>query len=112
MEDSAAVEDIAHADIFLYHNDIVDGSLIGELARRSVGKHSNTVQLLRYTIHICYVSNINALLKVYRCTSGDQFNKTFHQLERRLTTCQERVDHVFPKNESQQRETNFDYLTN
>ena len=38
MEDIAAVEDFVQADIFLYDMDIVDGSTIGELARRSVGK--------------------------------------------------------------------------
>ena len=60
MEDTAAVEGFVQADIFLYDNGNVAGSMIGELARRSVRKHSNTVRLLRYNSHICHVSNINA----------------------------------------------------
>ena len=73
MEGTAAVEDFAQADIFLYEIDIVDVSLIGERASRSVGKHSNTLRLLRYNIHICLVSDILALFKAYRCSSCDQF---------------------------------------
>ena len=37
---------ILFRQIFLYDIDIVEGSMIKELARRSVGKHSTTVQLL------------------------------------------------------------------
>ena len=44
MEDNAAVEDIVHADIFLYGINIKDETMI---ARRSVGKHCKRVRLLR-----------------------------------------------------------------
>ena len=57
------------ADIYLYDIDIVDVSMIGELARRNVGKHSNTDRFLRYINHTWHLSNINALFKVYRCSS-------------------------------------------
>ena len=67
VEDNAAVEDNVQTKIFLYDIDIVDGSMIGELVRRIVGKHSNTAQLLRYESHICNLSNINAFFKAYRC---------------------------------------------
>ena len=73
MEDIAAKEDVVQAHICLYDIDIVDGSMIWELASRSVGKHSNTVRLIPYNIRICYVSNINALFKAYRCPSRDEF---------------------------------------
>ena len=52
MEDIAAVEDIVQADNFPYDIDIVDGSVIGEFARRSMGNYSKTVRLLRYNRHI------------------------------------------------------------
>ena len=105
MEVFAAVEDVVQADIFFYDIDIVDGSSIGELARRSVGKHSSTVRLLRYNSHICWVSKINALFRDYRCPSCDQFmNKAVHT-ERHLTSCQEKVKQVFRKNVYQLRET-------
>ena len=75
MEDFAAVVDILQADTFFYGIDLVDGSMIGELVRGSVEKHSSTVWLLRYNSHICHVSVINALFKAYRCLSSDQFIK-------------------------------------
>ena len=39
MEVIATVEDIVQADFSLFDIDIVDGSRIGELARKSFGKH-------------------------------------------------------------------------
>ena len=53
MEDIAIVEDIVQSEFLLYGVDIVDGSMIGEVVRRSVGKHSYTVRLLRYNSHEC-----------------------------------------------------------
>ena len=53
MEDTAAVAEIVQAYICFYGTGIVDGSMIGELAKRSVGKYSFTVRLLRYNSHIC-----------------------------------------------------------
>ena len=73
MNDIPIMEDLVQVNIFLYDIDIVDGAINGELAWRSVGKHSNTVPLLRYNSHICYVSNINALFEAYRFPSRDQF---------------------------------------
>ena len=86
MEDNSVVENIVRADIYFNDIDIVDGSMIGELARRSVGKHSNTVRLLRYNKHICHVSDINTLFKAYRCPSCDEFIKEAYDLKQHLTT--------------------------
>ena len=76
MEDIALSEDIMLKQIFFRYNiDIVDESMVGEIARRSVVKQSNIVRLLRYDGHTCYVSsaNNNVLFKVYRCPSCDEF---------------------------------------
>ena len=81
MEDFGAVEDIVQADAFLYDDDIVKGSMISELAQRSVGNQYNTVRLLRYNSHICHVSNINAVFKAYRCPTCDQFIKWVFDLD-------------------------------
>ena len=110
MDDIPLVEDLVKVNIFLYDIDIADGSLIGELGRRSVQKHPDNVRLLRYNNHICYVSNINVLFQAYRCSSCDQFFNKTGNLERHLTVCKERVKHIYPKNVYQLKETLFDKL--
>ena len=108
MNDIAFVEDLLTLNIVLYDIDIVDGNIIRELARQSVQKYENTVRLLRYNNHICYVNNINAVFQSFRCPNFDTFfNRTFN-LERHLTTCSERVKNVYPMNVYQIRETLFD----
>ena len=79
MNDIPTVEDLLTLNILLYGIDIVDGNIVGELARRSVQKYENTVRLLRYNNHICYVNNINAVFQSFRCPNYDTFvNKTFN----------------------------------
>ena len=102
------VEDLLTLSILLYDIDIVVGNIVG--IRRSVQKYDNTVRLLRYNNHICYVNNINAVFQAFRCPNCDTFfNRTF-SLERHLTTCSERVKNVYPKNVYQTQETLFDKL--
>ena len=67
MNDIPIVEDLLTLNILLYDIDIVDGNIIGELARRGVQKYDNTVQLLRYSNHICYMNNNNAIFQCFRC---------------------------------------------
>ena len=110
MNDIPTVEDLLTLNILLYDIDIVDGNIVGELERRSVQKYENTVRLLRYNNHICYVNNINAVFQSFRFPYCDTFfNKTFN-LERHLSTCTERVKNVYPRNVYQIRETLFDKL--
>ena len=56
MNDIPIVEDLLTLNNLLYDIDIVDGNVIGKLARRSVQKNENTVRLLRYNNHICFVT--------------------------------------------------------
>ena len=108
--DIPTVEDLLTLNIFLYVIDIVDGNIVGELARRSVKKYDNSVRLLRYNIHICYVNNINAVFQSFRCLNCDTFlNRTFN-LEGHLTTCSERVKNIYSRNVYQIREKLFDKL--
>ena len=110
INDVPSVEDLLTLNILLYDIDIVDGNNIGELARRTVQKDENTVRLLRYNNHICYVNNINAVFQSFRCPNCDtSFNRTFN-LERCLTICSERVKNVYPRNVYQIQETLFDKL--
>ena len=110
VTDIPKVEDLLQLNIFLYDIDFVDGNLIGELARRSIHKYENSVKLLRYNNHLCYVNNINALLKAFRCTTCDTFFSKKGNLERHLVTCSERVKHFYPKNVYEQTETLFEKL--
>ena len=103
MNDILFVEDLLTLNILLYDMDIVDGSLIGELARQSVQKYEITVRLLRYNNQICYVNNINAVFQS-KPNCDTSFNRTFN-LERHLTTCSERVKNVYPRNVYQIQET-------
>ena len=74
MNDIPTVEDLLTLNIVLHDIDIVNGNIIGELARRSVQKCKNTVRLLRYNNH-----NINAVFQSFRCPNCDAFfNRTFN----------------------------------
>ena len=108
MNDIPIVEDMLTLNVLLYDIDIVDGNIVGEFARRSVQKYENTVRLLRYNNHICYVNNINAVLQSFRCPNCDTFSNRTFNLERHLTTCSERVKNVYPKNVYQTQITLFD----
>ena len=109
-KDFSTVEDLLTLNILLYDIAIVRGNIVGELARRSLQKYENTVRLLRYNNHICYVNNFNAVVQYSRCPNCDTFfNRTFN-LERRLTKCSERVENVYPRNVNQIRKTLIDKL--
>ena len=110
MDNIPSVEDIVGIIIFICDIDLIDGAMIGELARRSIKKYEKNVQLVRYNSHICYVDNINALLKAFRCPTCDTYFQKTRNLERHLVRCSERVKHMFPKTVYQLRETLFDKL--
>ena len=110
MDDIPVVEYIVGINIFIYDIDLIDGEMVGELARRSIKKYEKNVQLIRYNSHICYVDNINALFKAFRCPTCDKFFQKTGNLERHLVSCSERVKHIYPKNVYQLRETLFDKL--
>ena len=110
MTDIPKDEDLMQLNIFLYDIDFVDGELIGELCRRSIQKCEKGVKLLRYNNHICYVNNINALFKAFRCTTSDTFFSKTGNLERHLVTCSDLVKHFYPKNVYELRETLFEKL--
>ena len=110
MTDIPKVEDLMQLNIFLYDIDFVDGELVGELCRRSIQKYEKSVKLLRYNNHICYVNNINALFKAFRCITCDTFFSKMGNLERHLVTFSDRVKHVYPKKVYELRKTLFEKL--
>ena len=56
MDDIPSVEDIVGINIFLYDINLIDGAMVGELARRSIKKYEKQVQLIQYNSHICYAT--------------------------------------------------------
>ena len=76
MDDIPSVENIFVFNIFIYDIDlIIDGAMVGELTRRSIKKYEKNFQLIRYFRHICYVDNIHALLKLFRCPTCDTYSE-------------------------------------
>ena len=110
MDDIPSVEDIVGINFFMYDIDVIDGAMVGELARRSIKKYEKNVQLIRHNSHICYVDKINALFKAFRCPTCDTYLQKTGNLERHLVRCSERVKHIYPKNVYQIRETLFGKL--
>ena len=110
MDDIPSVEVIVGINIFLYDIGLSDSAMLGELARRSIKKYEKNVQLIRYNSHICYVHNIHALFKAFRCPTCDTYFQKTGNLERHLVKCSELVKHIHPKNVYQLRKTLFDKL--
>ena len=96
MTDIPKVEDLLQLNIFLYDIDFVDGELIGELCRKKIQKYEKSVKLLSYNNLICYVNNIKASFKSFRCTTCDTFFSKTWNVERHLVTCSDRVKHIYP----------------
>ena len=110
MADTPSVEVILGINLFIYDIDLIDGAMVGELARRSIKKYEKSVQLIRYNSHFCYVDKINAFFKVFRCPTCDKCFQKTGNLERQLVRCSERVKHTYPKNVYQLGETLIDKL--
>ena len=110
MDDIPSVEDIVGINIFPHDIDLIDGALVGELARRSIKKYEKNVQLIRYNSHICYVDNIHAIFKASRCPTCDTHFQKTGNLEHHLVRCSERVKLIYPKNVYRLQETLFDKL--
>ena len=108
MDDIPSVEDIVGINIFIYDIDLIDGAMVGELARRSIKKYEKNVQLIQYNSHICYVDNNHTLFKAFHCSTCDTYFQKPGNLERQLVRCSERMKHIYPKNVYQLRETLFD----
>ena len=110
MNGILTVEYLLTLNIFMCDIDIVDRNIVGELASRSVQKYENTVRLLRYNNHICYVNEFNAGFQSFRCPNCDNFfNRTFNW-DQNFSTCSERVKNVYPKNVYQTQKTLLDKL--
>ena len=84
------------------------GTLSVNLLDEGYRNQKNTVRLLRYNKHICYVNNINAVFQSFRCPNCDNFFNRTINLEPHVATRSERVKNVYPRSVYQIRETFFD----
>ena len=89
------VGDLLILKILLYDKNIVDGNILGVLARQTVQKYHNTVGLLKYNNHLYYLSNLIAIFHFFCCDTF--FIRTFNS-EQSLTGCSEVVENVYPRN--------------
>ena len=110
LNDIPKFEDLLQLYIFLYDIHFVDGELIGELCGRFIQKCEKSVKFLRYNNNICCANKTNALFKAFWCTKSDTFLSITENLERLLITCSDRVNHIYPKNVYELRETLFEKL--
>ena len=94
MDDIPTVEDIVRINIFLSVNDLIDGAMVGELARRGIKKYEKNFQMIRCNSHISYVDSIHAQFKDSRCSTCDTYFQKSGNLERHLVRCSERVKHI------------------
>ena len=72
--------------------------------------YENSINLLRYNNHLCYVGDINPFFKRFRCINCDTFVKHARNFHRHVKSCKDRIEHVYPKSVYTLRETFFDEL--
>ena len=108
MDDNFSAENIAGINIFIDDIDLFDSAMFGEPARRNIKKYEKNVQLIQYNSNICYVDNIQAFFKAFRCPTCDTYFQKARNFERPLVRCSERVKHTYPKILYQPRVTLLD----
>ena len=52
MDGIPSVEDLVGIKTFIYDIDLIDGAMVGDLARWSIKKYEKNVQLIQYTNHL------------------------------------------------------------
>ena len=70
LNDIPIVEDLLRTNFFLKKIDLVNGTVIGELARRTVQNYKFTVRPLSYNNHECNVMNFNAVFTAFFVFNG------------------------------------------
>ena len=101
------VENAIKHIIIIYDIDIQGGDFVGELSRRSIEMYENSITLMRYNSHNCYVDDIDTLIKRFPCPTCDTFVKHAGNFHRHVKSCKDRIHHVYPKSAFTLRETLF-----
>ena len=83
---------------------------IGVFPEQFFRRFSSTANLLRYSIHICYVTDVNKVYMGLDCGSCDEFLRRSSNIQRQLPKCEELVRTSYPRSVYQFRETLFSKL--
>ena len=105
VEDIPVVKEIVQRNIFMYDFDVQEGEHVGKLARRSIRKFGKTVKLLGFNYHIIHTNDIDSFFECFQCPSCDTFLNKFDSFNKHLLICKDRVNHLYPKNVYELRET-------
>ena len=71
MNKISSVDDLQFLKILFCDIGSVEWNIIGDLARRSLQKYGNSVQILKNNSHIWEIGSINAVLQSFRCPNCD-----------------------------------------
>ena len=93
-----------------YDFDIQEAEIVGEIARRSIGKLDKTVKLLRFNNHSNHTIDRDSFIKRFRCPSCDTFFHKSDHFNQHLLRCKDRARQIYPKNVYELRETLFGKL--
>ena len=93
--------------------EISDNGFIGKFAGRSLRRSSSAASsLLRYNIHISYVTDANKVFKCFCCSAFEKFpdDVPIYNNIWLLPKCEELVINIYPRSFCQIRETVFNKL--
>ena len=95
---------------FTYDFDIQEGEYVRNQSRRIIGRFDKTVKLLRFNNHVIHTNDIDSFFKYFECPSCDILFEKFHNFNKYLLRCKDRVRHVYPKNGYELHNTLFEKL--
>ena len=62
--------------------------------KKSIEMYENNNNILRYNNHICYVNDINTILKRFRCPNCDTFIKRAGNFHCHVKSFKDRIQYV------------------
>ena len=96
--------------VLVYDLEVSGSGIFRELSERSLQGFSSTANLLRYNIHIRYVTDVIKVFRWFSCSTFEKFFRRSSFLQRFLPECEEFVRDIYPGSVYQLTETLFDKL--
>ena len=105
------VERLTDTNIFVYDVEITEeGRITGVLDRRSAGLQSDTVNLVQFGRHLCYIKDPQHFFNKYRCPTCDKIINHKGHYNVHLTSCDDRIKHKYPTTCYKLKDTIFEKL--